>query len=228
MAQLLDEDTYFVDDTVPAASIDNEEHRSEASEHQDRTAKPSRPRRRADANKLLFDFISLQIFDFKRDIVILIELPNITGADMYEHIPVRNIVDTGSNEENFISRKVLTEHGMDSAKILELSEAEQTERAIATVAGDFTPAHEVTLYWHRLKDTNQRRARFLVVDSPNFDVIIGNRTWAATEGLRHGFLAIPGYQSWSMYSTLDWQLSEIQLTTVCRRKEADKESQEGK
>ncbi|KAK3346485.1 hypothetical protein B0T25DRAFT_552117 [Lasiosphaeria hispida] len=201
MTILLNEDTQFQlnEDVASIVSIDEmnaEEHPPDASHHRDATARPPRPRRRVDANKFLFEFISMQRFDFKRQIFVLIELPGIKGADMYEHIPVRNIVDFGSNEENFISRKILTDYGMDPAKIRQLSADEQTERTHTTIAGPFTPTHEVTLYWHRLKDTNQRRARFLVVDNNGFDVIIGNKLWSATEGPNHAHLAMPGYQSW--------------------------------
>ncbi|KAK4200367.1 hypothetical protein QBC40DRAFT_254138 [Triangularia verruculosa] len=189
---LRNEDRQFdTDAATSTASVDNvEEH------HQDKSDRPSRPRRRADANRAYYEFIALQKFDFRREIFILIELPGVKGADMYEHIPVQNIVDLGSNEENFISRELLTNHGMDPAKIRQLSDDERTGRSVDTISGKFTPTDEVTLYWHRLKDTKQRRARFLVVDSDKFDVIIGHKLWSATEGPSHGYLAIPGYQSW--------------------------------
>lgn len=189
----------FGEEAMSTASADNgEDHPPEGPHHQDRTARPPPPRRRRDANQFFFDFLMLQKFDFTRDIIVLIERAGITGADMYEHIPLRNILDSGS-KESFINRKILTEYSMDPAKIRHLSDDEQSERTVLTMSGSpLTPTHEVTLYWHRLKDTTQRRARFLVVENDNFDVLIGSALWSATEGPSRGYLALPGYQSWSM------------------------------
>ncbi len=202
MTLLLNEDRQleFDEDAVSTASVDNGEdgHPPEGSHHQGGTARPPRPRRRRDANQFFFDFLMLQKFDFTRDIIVLIERAGIKGADMYEHIPLRNILDSGS-KDSFINRRVLTDHSMDPAKIRQLSEDEQRERTLLTLSGSpLTPTHEVTLYWHRHKDTNQRRARFLVVDNDDVDVVIGSALWSATEGPSRGYLAIPGYQSWSM------------------------------
>jgi hypothetical protein len=114
---------------------------------------------------------------------------------MYEHVPVRNIVDLGSDEENFISRKILNDHGMDPAKIRQLPDNERRERTLDTVGAPFTPTEEVTLYWHRLKDATQRRARFLISESEAFDVIIGHKLWDTTEGFdSRCYLTIPGFQ----------------------------------
>ncbi|RYP60315.1 hypothetical protein DL771_010556 [Monosporascus sp. 5C6A] len=196
MTMLLNEENQFDRDAESIVSEENQRLPRDGSPHRDGTGRPPRPRRRLDANKFLFEFISLQKFDFKRDIFVLVELAGFTGADMYEHVPLRNIVDLGSNEDNFIARRVLDEHNMDPAKISELPEGERTKRTLKTIGGSFTPTQEVTLYWHRLKDASQRRARFIVVDDEAFDVIIGHRLWESTEGpVRHGYLAMPGYQS---------------------------------
>ncbi|KAK1827354.1 hypothetical protein QBC39DRAFT_362166 [Podospora conica] len=197
MTLLLNEDRDPASDAGSTTSVhDYGEDHPPGEHHPDRPEMPPRPRRRRDANQFLFDFLMLQKFNFTRDIIVLIERADAQGADMYEHIPLRNIVDSGS-EENFINRGILTHHSMDPAKIRELSEDEQKSRTLRTISGsNLTPTHEVTLYWHRLKDTTQRRARFLVVDNPDFDVIIGSSLWSATEGPNRGYLAIPGYQTW--------------------------------
>lgn len=204
-----DEDA--ISTTASAEMNRREDHLAgEESHHEDggrtpRPPPPPPPRARRDANRFFFNFLMLQKFDFTRDIVVLIERAGVQGADMYEHIPVRNILDSGS-EESFISRKILTDHSMDPAKIRPLSEEEQRERTIRTISGSpLTITDEVTLYWHRLNDTKQRRARFLVLDNEDVDVIIGSALWSASEGPgRRGYLALPGSQKWSTYNVLRW------------------------
>jgi hypothetical protein len=100
---------------------------------------------------------------------------------MYEHVPLRIILDSGSKESS-INRKILTDHSMDPAKICQLSEEEQLERNLLTLPGSpLTPTHEVTLYWH------------LVVDNDDVDAVIGSALWSVTEGPSRGYLVIPGF-----------------------------------
>ena len=117
----------------------------------------------------------LQKFDFTRDIIVLIERAGVKGADMYEHIPLRNILDPGS-KESFINRKILKEHKMDPAKIRQLSEEEQQERTLLTLSGSPPYTHPrgdaVLASSQGYKST--AGPRFLVVDNDDVDVVIGS------------------------------------------------------
>jgi len=129
-------------------------------------------RQRLDAHRAFREVLALTKFDFTRDVIVIIELAGFVGADKFEYIPLRNKIDTGSSE-NFIRSDILTEHKMDEEKVLDLPVSEQTERTLRMVEGTFTPKREVYLRWHRPHDVRERRTRFLVVDTDQFDLVIG-------------------------------------------------------
>lgn len=140
------------------------------SEAQNRFRPPIR--QRLDAHRAFCEVLALTKFDFTRDVILIIELAGFTGPDKFEYVPLRNKIDTGSSE-NFISSDILTQHKMDEDKIIDLPISEQTERTLQMIEGTFTPKREVYLRWHRPHDARERRTRFLVVDTDQFDLVIG-------------------------------------------------------
>lgn len=134
--------------------------------------------RRPNANASYLDFVALMRFDFTRDIVILIEVKDATGADRYEHVPLRNKVDPGTTE-NFINADILARYNMDPARIMDIPLDGQKERTLEQIDGNFVPKQEVSLLWHLLQDSRQRQSKFIIVENVGFDVLIGAKQFAA-------------------------------------------------
>ncbi|KAI1813469.1 hypothetical protein GGS20DRAFT_478137 [Poronia punctata] len=121
------------------------------------------------------DFVTLLHTDFTRDLILVIEVAGRTGLDKFEFVPLRNKIDTAS-DENFISRKVLQKYDMNMNKLVAIPD--RRERTLEGIGGSFTPEQEVTLHWHKLQDRQQREGRFIVLDDPPFDVLIGSKQFA--------------------------------------------------
>ncbi|KAI0116269.1 hypothetical protein GGR51DRAFT_500834 [Nemania sp. FL0031] len=155
--------------------------RNDPSDREQITMVPKDPEsstgRRHRRNELYLDFVSLMQFDFTRDIILVVEVAGCKGLDKFEFVPLRNKVDTAS-DENFISRKVLQGHGMDMAKLVQIPEEDRRQRTLEGIGGDFTPEQEAILRWHKLNDRKQRQGTFIVLDDPPFDVLIGSKQFA--------------------------------------------------
>ncbi|TGJ88740.1 hypothetical protein E0Z10_g46 [Xylaria hypoxylon] len=128
-------------------------------------------------NELYMDFVSLMQFDFTRDLILIIEVAGGEGLDKFEFVPLRNKVDTAS-DENFISRKVLEKYKMDMGKLVQIPEEDRRQRTLEGIGGYFTPEQETKLRWHKLNDRKQRQGTFIVMDDPPFDVLIGSKQFA--------------------------------------------------
>ncbi|GAP90421.2 hypothetical protein SAMD00023353_4900080 [Rosellinia necatrix] len=98
-------------------------------------------------NELYMNFVSLMHFDFTRDLVLIIEVAGHEGLDRFEFVPLRNKIDTAS-DENFISRKILQDHKMDMGKLIPIPEEDRRQRTLEGIGGYFTPEQEIVLRWH--------------------------------------------------------------------------------
>ncbi|KAI3320113.1 hypothetical protein HD806DRAFT_247232 [Xylariaceae sp. AK1471] len=132
---------------------------------------------RRKGNDFYMDFVSLMHFDFTRDLILIIEVAAREGPDRFEFVPLRNKIDTAS-DENFVSRKVLEKHNMDMSKLIQIPEEDRRERTLECLGGHFTPEQEVALRWHKLQDRKQREGLFIVIDDPPFDLLIGSKQFA--------------------------------------------------
>ncbi|KAI0865765.1 hypothetical protein F4860DRAFT_264658 [Xylaria cubensis] len=70
-----------------------------------RVPESSTDMRKKKRNEVYMNFVSLMRFDFTRDSILIIE----EGLDKFEFVPLRNMIDTAS-DENFINRKVLQDY----------------------------------------------------------------------------------------------------------------------
>ncbi|KAI0450729.1 hypothetical protein F5B21DRAFT_517261 [Xylaria acuta] len=136
---------------------------------------------RQKGNELYMNFVSLMHCDFTRDLILVIEVAGCEGLDQFKFVPLRNKVDTAS-DENFISRKVLQKHKMDMSKLVQIPEEDRRQRTLEGIGGHFTPEQETELCWHKLNDRKQRYGTFIVMDDPPFDVLIGSKQFANESG----------------------------------------------
>ncbi|KAI1264891.1 hypothetical protein F5Y18DRAFT_70313 [Xylariaceae sp. FL1019] len=143
----------------------------------ERNALPATDRSR-NSNPLLMEFMSLMHFDFIRDIMLIIEVEGREGPDKFKYIPLRNKIDTAS-DENFVSRKILERHKMDMSRVTLIPDADRRERTLEGLGGDFVPEAEITLQWHKLRDRQQREGVFIIIDDPPFDILIGSKQFAS-------------------------------------------------
>ena len=121
-----------------------------------------------------YEFATLMSTDWTRSLVLVIQVPEMTHPSGLKFIPVRNKIDTGS-DENLVSAELLSKHGMDSSKIQPIPSEKQGERTLRMLNGfTFTPTQEVRLQWHRPHDMRQREDTFVIVPEAPFDVLIGS------------------------------------------------------
>lgn len=138
---------------------------------------PKRRRYRRGGPQFLADFANLLSSDFTRSLILIIEVEGVTDHTRFKMVPVRNKIDTGS-DENFVSKALISKHGMDSNKIQQLPLEMQQERTLEMLDNlTFTPKEQVTISWHKPQDKKQRETTFLIVDSGLFDVLIGSKHW---------------------------------------------------
>lgn len=137
-----------------------------------------RPKYRRGGPKFFADFANLLSSDFTRSLILIIEVEGMNDHTRFKMVPVRNKIDTGS-DENFVSKALIAKHGMDPNKIQDLPVDKQQERTLEMLNNlTFTPKQEVTISWHKPQDKKQRETTFLIVDSGLFDVLIGSKHWA--------------------------------------------------
>ncbi|KAK7728250.1 hypothetical protein SLS63_006698 [Diaporthe eres] len=162
------------DDTArPSADL------PEGTPHQPSKAPASkRPKYRRGGPKFLADFANLLSSDFTRSLILVIEVEDVSDHTRFKMVPVRNKIDTGS-DENFVSKALIAKHGMDPNKVQDLPVEKQQERTLEMLNNlTFTPKQEVTISWHKPQDKKIRETTFLIVDSGLFDVLIGSKHWA--------------------------------------------------
>jgi hypothetical protein len=144
------------------------------------TSSPRRAGRRSAALRfqvLLKDFANLLSMDFTRSLILVLETAGPQDHSRFQFIPVRNKIDTGS-DENFISKRLIEKHRMDPSIIKEIPSDKLSQRTFEMLNGlTFTPTQEVKLCWHKPQDKKQREDIFLIVECDLFDVLIGSKQW---------------------------------------------------
>lgn len=183
MAKIMEEEAEEEDenDNEPRNDNDTTGHsQNQAGGTQGQTANfpaPKRRKHRRGATQFLADFANLLSSDFTRSLTLVIELEGVHDHMRLKEVPVRNKIDTGSDED-FVSRELITKHGMDRNKIHDIPVEKQQERTLRLLNNlTFTPTQEVTISWHKPQDARQRETTFLVVDCNLFDVLIGSKHW---------------------------------------------------
>ncbi|KAG6354723.1 hypothetical protein INS49_003804 [Diaporthe citri] len=197
MAKIMEEGAEDEDEDEEDDELKNRDDTAHPSEdlpegiqHQPSKAPASeRPKYRRRGRKFLAEFANLLASDFTRSLILVIEVEDVDDHMRFKMIPVRNKIDTGS-DENFVSKELIAKHGMDPNKIRDLPVEEQQERTLEMLNNlTFTPKQEVTISWHKPRDKKQRQTTFLIVDSGLFDVLIGSKHWAdeARQSVLFGF-----------------------------------------
>lgn len=168
-----------------AEGVPVEPHRDQAQdgsqEHDGATnASPRKAGRRSAGLRfqaLLKDFASLLSMDFTRSLILVLETAGPQDQSRFQYVPVRNKIDTGS-DENFISKQLIDKHHMDPSIISEIPVDKLSQRTLAMLNGlTFTPTQEVKIRWHKPQDKKQREDTFIIVESDLFDVLIGSKQW---------------------------------------------------
>ncbi|KAM5341924.1 hypothetical protein ACJ41O_014955 [Fusarium nematophilum] len=138
------------------------------------SASPTKRRRRVSFFSELKDLFAN---DFTRSLVLVIHVAGMDGAKKLQFVPVRNAIDTKS-DENLVSAELLAKHGMDQEMLTAIPEEHRQERELGMIEGfKFTPTHQVRLSWHKHNDMKQREDLFVVVNQAPFDVLIGLKQW---------------------------------------------------
>lgn len=126
---------------------------------------------------LLKDFANLLSMDFTRSLILVLEIAGPQDHSRFQFVPVRNKIDTGS-DENFISKQLIDKHHMDPSIITEIPVDKLSQRTFEMLNGlTFTPTQEVKICWHKPQDKKQREDTFIIVESDLFDVLIGSKQW---------------------------------------------------
>ncbi|KAI3390438.1 hypothetical protein diail_9644, partial [Diaporthe ilicicola] len=181
MAEDEDEEDYESDNETGDRTARSSEDRTERTQNQvsriSAPTQPKRPKRRRRGPQFLADFANLMSSDFTRSLILVIEVEGAVDHMRLKMVPVRNKIDTGS-DENFVSKALITKHRMDPNIIQELPANKQQERTLEMLDNlTFTPKQEVTISWHKPQDKKQRETTFIIVDSGLFDVLIGSKHW---------------------------------------------------
>lgn len=183
MAKIMEEEAEEEDENEDETRNENDTKghaQDQPGETQGQTANfpaPKRRKHRRGASQFLADFANLLSSDFTRSLILVIEVGGMEDHMRLKEVPVRNKIDTGSDED-FVSRKLITKHGMDRNKIHDIPVERQKERTLHLLDNlTFTPKQEVTISWHKPQDARQRETTFLVVDCDLFDVLIGSKHW---------------------------------------------------
>ncbi|KKY33526.1 hypothetical protein UCDDA912_g06505 [Diaporthe ampelina] len=145
MAKIMSEDAEYEDEDE--ADNENEptgrnEDQADGVQNQISRVRAPKRRNRRGGPQFLADFANLLSSDFTRSLILVIEVEGVNDHTRFKMVPVRNKIDTGS-DENFVSKALISKHGMDKNKIQELPVEKQQERTLEMLDNlTFTPKEE--------------------------------------------------------------------------------------